>query len=366
MIIAIPKDTSCQPPMRFVPQWLLLNQPFADYVRPAKCKRQKRNQFPQSLWLGKVSLFQTKPSRLHTSKQRFYLPSLGVVCYGLITRTRTSDKQELSCFEFHSADVQLQTQYSPCSFKHYFLTNAITRKQSSGSNRLPMTVSNQCIGSQSYAKINAFARQVSKPPLANKLTVSAQIRDSSKAKQAAKFFQQIDALSRVRATFLFKDSPKQWECYPLIADAKRHHIKRRVAQIPIRSIQGDGPRGGQPNQFYNKGSNFCIADFKQPKEALHPFVIGSGLRSTRESVSHLNQVYSLDLDERDEEFSQEVDAGFVPSYIIGKRSLQKANVGHCVLSFQDSFIDVLVKDSGTMAFYAFSKINFCPVLRADD
>ena len=176
--------------MRFDLQWLLLNQPFADYVRPAKCKRQKRNQFPQSLWLGNVGLFQTKPSRLHTSKQRLYLPSLGVLCYGPITRTRTCDNQRLSCFEFHPADVQLQTQYSPCSFKHYWLTNAKTRKQSSGSDRLPAPIGNLCIGSQAYAKINALARKVSQPDFANKLTVSAQIINSSKAKQAAKFFQQ--------------------------------------------------------------------------------------------------------------------------------------------------------------------------------
>jgi hypothetical protein len=33
------------------------------------------------------------------------------------------------------------------------------------------------------------------------------------------------------------------------------------------------------------------------------------------------------------------------------------------LSFQDSFGDDLDKDSGTMAFYAFSKISFCHVHR---
>src|SRR6185503_8441905 len=154
MIITIPKDTSCQPPMPFHLHGLLLIQPFADYVRPAKRKRQKRNQFPQSLWLGKVGLFQTKPSRLHTSKQGFYLPSLGVVCHGLISTTRASDNQLLPCFEFHSADVQLQTQYSPCSFKYYWLAYAITRKQSSGSNRLSTSVGNLRVGSQSYAKIN--------------------------------------------------------------------------------------------------------------------------------------------------------------------------------------------------------------------
>ena len=54
----------------------------------------------------------------------------------------------------------------------------------------------------------------------------------------------------------------------------------------------------------------------------------------------------------------------IPSHVIGKGSLQKANVGHCDDSFQDSFGDDVVKDRARMAFYAFSKINFCPVLRS--
>jgi hypothetical protein len=364
MIKTIPKDTPCQPPMRFDLQRLMFDQPFSDYVRPAKCKRQKQNQLLQSLWLCYVRLLQTKPSTLHTSKQRLYLPTSGVIGYSSLSRLPACNYQVFSRSKFHPADVKIQPQQPACSFKRYWLLNAKARKQATGRDRLPSPIGYLRIGSHANAKINLFIGQVSKPLFANKLAVRAQIRDGSKSKQAIKLFQQINALSRRAAAFLFKNAPQKRECYPFIADAERHHIKRSRTQVPIGSIKCDDPRRRQSDQLDNKESNLSVADFKQAEESLHPFVTGSGLCSPAESVSHLSEIYGLDLDERDKELSQEVDAGFIPGYIIGKRSLQKANVGHCVLSFQDSFGDDLVKDNGTMAFYAFSKINFCPVLRS--
>jgi hypothetical protein len=362
MIKTISKDTSCQPPMCFDLQRLMFNQPFSDYVRPAKRKRQKHNQLLQSLWRSYVGLLQTKPSTLHTSKQRLYLPSSGVIRYSSLSRLPAGNYQIFSRSKFHPADVKILSQQPACSFKRYWLLNAKARKQATGRDCLPSPIGYLRIGSHANAKINLFVGQVSKPLFANKLAVRAQTRDSSKSKQAIKPFQQINAFSRVGAAFLFKNAPQKRECYPFIADAERHHIKRSITQVPIGSIKCDNPRRRQSDQLDNKGSNLSVADFKQPQKALHPFVARSGLCSSAESVSHLSEIYGLDLDERDKEFSQEVDACFVPGYIIGKRSLQKANVGHCDVSFQDSFGDDLVKDNGMMAFYAFSKINFCPVL----
>jgi len=362
MIKTIPKDTSCQTPMRFDLQRPVLIQPFANYVRPAKRKRQKQNHLLQSLRRSYMSLLQTKTTALHTSKQRLYLPTSCVIGYASLSRFRAGYYQVFSGSKFHPADVKIQPQHPACSFKCYWLTDAKATKETTGRDCFPAPIRYQCVGSQTYAKINPFVGQVSKPLFANKLTVCAQIINSSKAKQAIKLFKQLDTFSRVGAPFLFKYAPEQRERYAFIADAKRHDIKRRRAEVPISSIKCDDPRRRQSDQFDNEESNFCIADFKQPKEALHPFVARSGLCWPGESISHLNEINILDLDEGDQELGQEVDAGFVPGYIIGKRSLQKADVGHYVLSFQDSFRDDLVKDNGTMAFYAFSKIYFCPVL----
>jgi hypothetical protein len=254
--------------------------------------------------------------------------------------------------------MKRQAQYTASAFKHYWLTNAEAVEQPTGSDRLPSPIGYLRIGSHSDAKINAFSRKVSKPPLADKLPVCAQIRDRCEAKQPIKLLQKIDTLSRVGAPLLLKDSPQKRECCASIADAKRHDVERRRTQIPIRAIKSDDPGRWQSNKFDYKHSNSRIADFKQPQESLHSLVVGSGLRSTGKSVCHLNEVDCLDLNQRNQELGQEVDTSFVPSYIISKRSLQKANVGHCASSFQDSFGDDLDKDSGTMAFYAFSKINF--------
>jgi hypothetical protein len=50
----------------------------------------------------------------------------------------------------------------------------------------------------------------------------------------------------------------------------------------------------------------------------------------------------------------------VPIYIFSKGSLKRANRGHRAFSSQ---VDtVLEKDKASVAFYAFSKIIFCPVL----
>ncbi|HYP26210.1 MAG TPA: hypothetical protein VE262_05795, partial [Blastocatellia bacterium] len=237
-----------------------------------------------------------------------------------------------------------------------------TTKQTTGRDCLPAPISDQGVGSQPYAEINPIVSQVGKPLFANKLTVCTQIINRRKVKQAIKIFQQLDTLGSIGAPFLFEDSPQKREGYPFIAYAKCHNIQRCRAQVPIRAIHSDGPGRGQSNQFNDKQCEPCIADFKEPKESLNAFVVGRGLGVTGESRCHLNEVDGLNLNQCDQELGQEVDTSFVPSYIFSKRSLKQANVGHCVGSFQDTFGDDLDKDSGTMAFYAFSKIDFCPVL----
>jgi hypothetical protein len=358
MIKTIPKDTSCQPTMLFHLQWLLLNQPLANRMRPTKGQCQQRYQFLQPLRISDVSLFQTKSPTLQTPEQRFYLPTSRIVCYGRFSGSRAGNYQVLSCSKLHSTNMKRQAQDPASAFKRHWLTDAVTRKQATSGDLLPAPISYLRIGSDPYAKINPFVSQVSEPLFANKLTVRAQIINRSKAEQAIKLFQKRDALISVRAPFLFKDSPEQRECYPFIAYAKRHDIERRRAQIPIRAIKSDGPRGGQSDKLYHKESNLSIAYFKQTQESLDSFVVGSCLRSAREGRRHLNKVNSLDLNQSDKKLGQEVDSGFIPSYILGKSSLKGANVGHCVLSFQDSFRDVLAKDNGTVAFMHFQRSIF--------
>src|SRR5215208_5855350 len=132
MIKPVPKDTSCQPPMRLDLQWPFLIQPFSDNVRPAKRKRQKHNQLLQSLWRSYVRLLQAKTTTLHASEQRLYLPAPCIVRYGSLSRFPTGNYQVFSCSKLHPADVKIQSQYAACSFKHYWLANAKATKQATG------------------------------------------------------------------------------------------------------------------------------------------------------------------------------------------------------------------------------------------
>src|SRR5829696_2105423 len=157
MIKTIPKDTSCQPPMRFDLQGLMLYQPLSNHMRPTKGQCQKRNQFLQPVRISNMRLLQTKSSTLHTPKQRLYLPSSGILCYSLLSRPRTGHYQVLSCSKLHPADMKRQAQDPASAFKYHWLTNAVTRKQAAGSNRLPTPIRDLRIGSQSYAKINLSA-----------------------------------------------------------------------------------------------------------------------------------------------------------------------------------------------------------------
>jgi hypothetical protein len=85
-----------------------------------------------------------------------------------------------------------------------------------------------------------------------------------------------------------------------------------------------------------------------------------GLCPTSKNRSNLGEVDRSNLNQSNEELRKEVDAGFVPSYIFSKGSLKRANRGHRAFSSQ---VDtVLEKDKASVAFYAFSKIIFCPVL----
>jgi hypothetical protein len=110
--------------MRFRLQRLVLYQPLANNVCPAKSQRQHCNQLPQSFWFSDVSLLQTEPPTLHTSKQCLNLPPPSVVSYGSLSSIRASQDQILSCPKLHPADMKRQAQYTAGSFKHYWLTNA--------------------------------------------------------------------------------------------------------------------------------------------------------------------------------------------------------------------------------------------------
>jgi hypothetical protein len=74
------------------------------------------------------------------------------------------------------------------------------------------------------------------------------------------------------------------------------------------------------------------------------------------NASNLGEINGANLNQSNEKLSQEVDASFVPIYILSKGLLQWANRGH--RDFSSQVITVLDKDKASVAFYAFSKSFF--------
>jgi hypothetical protein len=144
----------------------------------------------------------------------------------------------------------------------------------------------------------------------------------------------------------------------LVNNPKHQDIQRGLAELPVAAVQSQHPRRWHTDQRHQQRSDEGIAELEEAQEALNAFVVRFGFGATRKNRGDHGEVDGANLDQSDEKLGQEVDAGFIPSYIFSKGSLKRANVGDCDLSFQDSFPDDLAKDSGTMAFMHFQKSVF--------
>jgi len=335
MIEPISKNTFCSSTVTLYRQRLLLAQPFAYHMRPTKRQRHQSYQLLQSLWLDNMRLFHTKASTFQTSKQRLDLPSPRVIFYSSHALLAACHDQVLSTLKLHPCYVQMLTDHSTRLFKLNGLAYPASRKQPRGSHHLPSPVAYQGICSQSYAKIYMVLFQMSEQLLTDKLAISAQKVNRVEAEESVELIQQSQPLSVIRASALFEHYPHQREGHAFVADAERENVDWCRSQAPIRSIKADDPGGRQPDQLNNEASDQGEVYVKATQEALDAFVAGIRCSRTTENRGNLSEVDGSDSDQGDEELSQEVDAGFVPSYIRSKRSLKRANVGHCAISFQE-------------------------------
>ncbi len=314
---------------------LVLAYPLSYFMRPAKGQRQKRYHLLQPFCLSQPRLLQAESSLLKTSEQGLDLPSPRIIFYSPQTLLAACHDQVLSTFKLHPRYMQMLTDHSPRLFKLNGLAYPVSRKQARGSHHLPSLVAYQGICPQSDAKIYMVLFQIREQLLTDKLAISAQKVNRIKAEEAIKLTQQSKTFSVVRASSLLKHYPEQRESRALVAYAEREDVDRRRSQTPVSAINTNDPGSRQPDQFDDKASDTTIADVKATQEALDAFVTGIRCSRTTESRSNLSEVDGPDLDQGNEELSQEVDAGFVPSYIRSKRSLKRANVGHCAISFQE-------------------------------
>ena len=340
----------------------MLAQPLADDVRPAKGQRHQRHQLLQPLRLCHVRLLQTKAATLEAAEQGFYLPTLRIILHRCFTRYGCRDNQKLTASQSHTADIQRDSQQPPLTRQGLALPDTQMHKQSPGLPHLASRIADLGVGSQANAEIDLSLYQIGEPILADELAIRAQVGHRRKAKEPIELFQKCNPFRRRRAAFLLQDHPQQWESDALMNKAECQDVQGRLAEVPIGAIYRDDPRRLSVGQLGDKAGNGCIAKIKAAEKALDALVMRIGFGPPGEGAGDLCEVNRLNLDEGNEELRQEVDARLIPSYIRGKRPLKRADVGHRAGSFQDAFQDNLAKDSGPMAFYAFSNSDFCPVL----
>jgi hypothetical protein len=343
MIKTTPKYTFGFSSMSLHLKRLVLAYPLSYFMRPAKSQCQNRYHLLQSLCLAQPGLLKAESSFLKTSEQCLDLPTPRIIFYSSMSHLATCHDQILSTFKLHPRYVQMLPDHSPRSFKLNRLAYAASRKQACGSHHLPVTVSDHSICSQTYAKIYTVLFQMSEQFLTDKLAISAQKVNRIKAEESVKLTQQSHSLSVVGASSLFKQNPQQRESRAFVADAEREDVNRRRGKAPIRAINTDDPGSGHPDQLNNKASDARITDLKATQETLDTFIGGISRSRATESRSNLSEVDSPDPDQGDEELSQEVDTSFVPSYIRSKRSLKRANVGHCAISFQEHLVMISIR-----------------------
>src|SRR5947209_17816044 len=277
MVKAMTKDTFSQPTMLFDLQRLDLRQPLPRQISPTKSQGHQKQPLPQDL-------------------------------------ARSPKQYSLTCF---------------------LCAKEVARRH-------PATVPrvlNQQVLFQTQAKWDALSTQKGQPIHSNKLAVCTNKFNTLPPEKPQVILHQSYTFVGIRATFLLQNSPEQRETNALKSDPQEQDIQRSLTQVPIGAINGDGKRWPQSNQRNHEASEFGEGQLEKSQEALNPHVMRRLFSSPTHHRRDLDEVDGLDLNQRDEKLSQKVDSSFIPSYILGKRSLQGAKVGHCALSFPDLFGD---------------------------
>jgi hypothetical protein len=106
-------------------------------------------------------------------------------------------------------------------------------------------------------------------------------------------------------------------------------IQWRLSQVPVGAVKGHDPRRADSEQSHDKAGHLCIRHLKESKETLRSFVVRLSFGASHEDISYLREVDCTNLNQGDDKASQKVDACSIPRYILVKRALQEAHVGHC-------------------------------------
>src|SRR5207248_7089112 len=144
------------------------------------------------------------------------------------------------------------------------------------------------------------------------------------------------------------------ESHAAIDNADDHDIQRRLSQVPVGAIHGDDPRRWNSQETHDEASHLRIRKLEETEESLHSFVVRLSLGTSHKDIGYLREVDGSNFNQGDDEASQKVDACSIPRYILVKRALQEAHVGHCarVLS-RNVWRQILIRIAAQWPFMQF-------------
>src|SRR5215210_5943177 len=324
------KKTLRQPPMFLDLDGLDACQPLARNVSPTKRHRQQSQQFLQSLPLGQMCLFQTKAPRLQAPEQVLDLPAQGIVSKYLVSVRTACDNHVFALAGAHPHQGNLFAQDLSLSRKQEAFASTLCAKQIRGPD---LFVTARCCDFQiltdAQAKRYLLSQQITKPVSANKFAVCRDKRKALLTKQLQILLQEGDSLSSVGTTFLLQDRPQQRKGHAFPDQTQHQDIQRSFAQVPIGAVYRNHEGRREAKQFNDQSGDLSKRQIEESQKTLASLVMRIGFGSSAHHRRNLYQRDGLDLNESDDELRQEVDSRFIPSYILSKRSLQGANVGHC-------------------------------------
>src|SRR5947209_1898686 len=209
MVEAMTEDTFSQAAMLFDLQRLDPYQPVPGTISPTEAERHQSNQLPQPFFVRHMRGFQTKASRLQTTKQSLNTPSAGVIGKQQLAFFGAADEHILAITAPQSHHKEPLSQHQPRAREQH--ARACTLCAEEVARRHPLRVArvlDQQVLFQPQAEGDALPTQEGQPVHPDKLSVSTNKFNTLPPEQPQVILHQRDALARIRTALLDRKSTR--------------------------------------------------------------------------------------------------------------------------------------------------------------
>ena len=275
---------------------LLLMEPLSNSMTPTESQRQQSDQSTEPLRISQVRLLQAEASGFKRAKERFNLPSTGVLLDRVLAQRRGDKDQVLTAPQVATAEVPLLAPHSAWLGDDQRLIDTRRAEELPDRDKLAPSVRHLKVLPHAEVEVNPVLSQPGEPLDADKFPVGQQAGDLVFAEQVKEDFHNRDPFVGVRVAGFRQDEPDDRVGNPLVDDAKHQDIQIGLSELPIGAVQRQLPGTRKPKQFDDAQSQIGVGEFKEPEEALELLVLGILLGLTGKSAGNFDQVDVFDCD----------------------------------------------------------------------